>query len=100
MVPRRPPGPRPLMHEIQTIVRNRHGLHARPAHLVVQTAQRFDAKVLLMKGGFVADAESMMMLMALAPEIGEEITICADGPDERAAAEAIADLFERGFEEE
>ena len=77
-------------------LRNRDGLHARPAADFVKLASTFDAPVRV--NG--KDAHSLLGIMSLGLTRGMSVEI--SGPDERsrAAVEALADLIETGFGEE
>ena len=85
----------------QTItIKNRAGIHARPAALLVQTANQFDSEIYLEKNSERINAKSIMGIITLGATYKSEITIIAEGSDEKAAVEAIAALFENKFEEE
>ncbi|WP_308287488.1 dihydroxyacetone kinase phosphoryl donor subunit DhaM [Cryobacterium inferilacus] len=77
-------------------LRNRDGLHARPAADFVKLASTFDAAVTV--NG--KDAHSLLGIMSLGLTRGMKVEI--SGPDERsrAAVDALADLIETGFGEE
>jgi phosphocarrier protein HPr len=80
---------------------NRNGLHARPAHLFVQTANRYTSAVTVGRDGHErVNGKSIMGMMMLAAEHGAELEIVAEGPDAVAQVEALRDLVERGFGEE
>ena len=81
-------------------INNRLGLHARPAALIVQTAAGFKSDVRLSKDGVSVNAKSIMGVMMLAAEYGASITLTADGADERAALDALKQLFDEKFNEE
>ncbi|WP_414829851.1 HPr family phosphocarrier protein [Alteromonas sp. H39] len=82
-----------------TIV-NKLGLHARAATQLVQVANKFDAKVTLLKGEKEADANSVLGLMMLESHQGEQVEIISDGEDAEEALEAIASLIDGKFNEE
>jgi len=88
------------MIEKMTVIKNRAGIHARPAALNVQTAGKFKSKVFLQKGDDRINAKSIMGIITLGAGYDSEIRIIADGEDETAAAEAIDRLFQNRFEEE
>ncbi len=88
------------MTERMVTIKNRAGIHARPAALIVQTASRFACKLWLEKGGDRINAKSIMGIITLGASYGTPIRIIADGSDEEAAAAAIEHLFESRFEEE
>lgn len=88
------------MIEKVMIVKNRLGLHARPAAMFVQEAARFKSQVFVVKDGLQVNGKSVMGLMLLAAESGSKLTVKADGADEAKALEALEKLFERRFDEE
>lgn len=80
-------------------IRNRLGLHARAAALLVQTASRYDAEVTVAKDGEVVNGRSIMGVMMLAAEQGSSIDVVAKGPQAREALEAIRALVQARFNE-
>lgn len=80
-------------------VKNRAGLHARPASVLVKTAQQFDSNIYLEKEDMKVNAKSIMNIFALAATYNTELRISAEGCDEEAAFSAICTLFENRFEE-
>ena len=88
------------MTERTVTIKNRAGIHARPAALLVQTASKFAAKIWLEKGSDKINAKSIMGIITLGASYGTPIRISADGADEEAATAAIEALFESRFEEE
>ena len=87
-----------MMERSATIV-NPLGLHARPAALLVKLASRFASEITLAKDGEEVNGKSIMGVMILAAETGSTVVIRAQGPDEEAACEALAQLIENGFNE-
>ncbi|HNX68012.1 MAG TPA: HPr family phosphocarrier protein [Candidatus Omnitrophota bacterium] len=81
------------------VISNKLGLHARPAALFVQTANRFDALVEISKEELQVDGKSIMGIMTLAAEMGSSIVIRTSGKDAEAAMEALAKLIESNFGE-
>jgi phosphocarrier protein len=88
------------MIEREVTIRNRAGLHTRPASRLVKTAAQFDAEIFLRRDKYEVNGKSVIGVMTLAAEQGATLTLVADGPDEAAATEAIVALFEDGFGEE
>ena len=68
---------------------NKIGIHARPAALLVQTAARFQSKIMLRAGDKTADARSILMVMGLQAKQGTDLVVVADGPDEQEALAAL-----------
>jgi phosphocarrier protein HPr len=88
-----------MVEKIVTI-KNRAGIHARPAALLVQTANRFSSNIYLEKDGEKINSKSIMGILTLAATYNSPIKIIADGSDEEDAVQTIARLFETKFEEE
>jgi len=65
-------------------------LHARPAALLVQRAKQFSSDVKLEKDGTTVNAKSPMGVMRLGAGRGDVVRVIASGPDEEAAADALA----------
>lgn len=80
-------------------VRNKMGLHARPAALIVQTANKFPCEVTLVKDGQNVNGKSIMGVLMLAAAMGTTVTVRTEGEDAQKCADALAELFERGFNE-
>jgi phosphocarrier protein len=89
----------PVVRRTLTIA-NRLGLHMRAAAMVVQTANKFDADVSITKDGQEVSGKSIIGLMMLAAPQGSELEVAIDGAQAEEAMAALADLFERKFDEE
>ena len=88
------------MVERRVVIRNRLGLHARPATLLVQAAAKFEAEIFLSKGEVRRiNGKSIMGIMMLAAEHGAELLIEAEGNDADEAVAEVAALLESDFEE-
>ncbi len=88
------------MVELETTIKNRAGIHARPSAMIAQTAVKFASRIYLEKAGNRINAKSIMGIITLAASYGSKLKIIAEGVDEAAAAEALKALFESGFNEE
>lgn len=88
------------MTEKNVTVKNRAGIHARPAALIAQTANKFACEVMIDKDSVIVNAKSIMGVITMAAGYNTVLTIKADGPDEKQAVETIFDLFESKFDEE
>jgi len=78
----------------KVVVRNEVGLHARPASLFVQTANKYLSRIYIELDGKRVNGKSIMGVMSLGVFQGEEITIIAQGEDEVEAIEDLVDLIE------
>ncbi len=87
------------MVEKNVIVRNRAGIHARPAALLVETANLFTCEILIEKENNSINAKSIMGVITLGATYNTELKILANGSDENEALEALSKLFENRFEE-
>jgi len=87
------------MKEIIVRVKNKAGMHARPAALLVQTATTFVSKVYIEKKNKRVNGKSIMGVITLEASFDTELKIIADGIDEDQALQVIARLFEKKFEE-
>jgi phosphocarrier protein len=80
-------------------IKNKLGLHARAAALLVQTVNKFSAQVTVSKGGQTADGRSIMGVLTLAATQGSKIQVEASGEDAERAIKAIEKLVESRFNE-
>jgi phosphocarrier protein len=81
-------------------IKNRLGIHARPAAMLAQEAGKFKSDILISKEGMEVNAKSIMGIMMIAAEQGSHLGIVVDGPDEDIAFKALVETFEKIFEEE
>ena len=78
-------------------IKNKLGLHARAAALLVQTVNRFEAEVKFSKDGRVVNARSIMGVLTLAATQGSSIHVEARGKDAEEAVRAVEKLIEKKF---
>ncbi len=81
-------------------IKNRLGMHARPAQSFVDLANRFESSVVVRKGEEAVDGKSIMQMMMLAATEGTVVELEADGPDAEQAIQALVALVDRRFDEE
>jgi phosphocarrier protein HPr len=81
-------------------IRNRAGMHARPAALLVKTASSFASQIFIEKDTEKVNGKSIMGVITLGATFNTPLRIIADGPDEAEALDAIQKLFDNRFEEE
>jgi phosphocarrier protein HPr len=84
-------------HTLQ--IRNKFGLHARPAAEFVKLASKFQSDVWVRKQDLEVNGKSIMGMMMLAAEFGSEITIRASGDDAKQAVAELVALVNGGFGE-
>ncbi len=83
-------------------IENEHGLHARPAGLLVRTCSQFEGSVKVSKGEITVDGKSLLGMLRLGVKKGEKLILMVDeAPDIAMAAfqQAIHDLVLAGFNE-
>lgn len=88
------------MQEKDIIIKNKLGLHARPAAQLVQAASKFKSKIKILKDDQEVDGKSIMGLMTLAACCGSTLRVLAEGDDEVEAMESVSKIIENGFGEE
>ena len=71
------------------IIANEHGLHARPATLLVSIASKFECDITITFDGITVDLKSIMNTLSLGLKKGSQITIRTDGIDEVEALNVI-----------
>jgi phosphocarrier protein FPr len=91
------PAPAGPVEELRLVVRNRLGLHARPAALFVSTANRFEAELFVYKGERTASAKSINQVATLGVRQGDEILVTAAGAGAMDALKAIKELADDNF---
>lgn len=87
------------MIEKEVTIRNRAGLHTRPAAALVKLAAQFRSEFFIFKDGFEINGKSIIGVMTLAAEQGSTLQLKFEGEDEALAMETVVGLFERGFDE-
>lgn len=80
-------------------VRNRLGLHARAAAVLVALTSRFSSSIIIRKESFEIDGKSILGVLSLAAIRGTEIVVKIEGEDSREAMEEVSRLIETGFGE-
>ncbi|MBI4368263.1 MAG: HPr family phosphocarrier protein [Candidatus Omnitrophica bacterium] len=85
--------------EKKFVIRNKLGLHARPAALLVRVANRFKSEITLQKGKQKVNGKSIMGVMMLAAGPGSHLTVYIAGPDAVRAMAEIEKLIHNNFGE-
>ena len=84
------------MIERMVTIKNRAGIHARPAALLVQTASRYKSKIYIEKEQDRINGKSIMGIITLGAGYDTTLKLIVDGDDENDAVEALIRLFEIG----
>lgn len=81
-------------------IKNRLGIHARPAARFAKTANAFESTIRVQKDGLEVNGKSIMGIMMLAAAQGNIIQVEAEGTDEQEALRALGELIDQKFEED
>ena len=87
------------MQEKTVTVRNKAGIHCRPSSAILVAAGKFPGvrfEVVAERGK--TELKSILDLLALGLQRGDMVTVRAEGADEQAACEKIAELFATEFD--
>jgi len=74
-------------------IKNKQGLHARPAALFVQIANKYSCDITLQKGKQKINGKSIMGIMMLEAGVGSKILITAVGEDAESAMHELEGLL-------
>src|SRR5215212_2441211 len=88
------------MKQLDLIIRNRTGLHARPARVFVDIAKQFQSNIRIGHGQKLVNAKSLISVLTLGVTSGQQISIDVDGADEAAAIAALEAAVWSGLGEE
>ncbi len=79
----------------ELIVKNKQGLHARPAALFVQIANKFDAQIAVIKDNEKVNGKSIMGILMLGAEEGSTIILEAQGKDAESALVELEKIIDK-----
>ena len=79
-------------------LKNKYGMHVRPAGLFAKVASRYDAEIDVEKDGTVVSGKSIMALMTLEAVSGAVLKVSAEGPQAVEALDELEALVERKFD--
>lgn len=85
------------MQQRDFVIENRVGLHARPAAVCVQLANKFKSNIVVRKDGKSVSAKSILGVLSLGVEGGMKISVAIEGEDEREAMNAFSRLVADKF---
>ena len=88
-----------MVHQ-EVEIKNKLGMHARPAALFVQTASKFKSDVYIRRDEHEVNGKSIMGVMMLAAEMGSTVVITANGEDENEAIAALVEIVNNKFNED
>lgn len=85
------------MKELNYVITDPEGIHARPAGELVKLAKSFESSVKIVKDGKAADCKKIFAVMGLGVKKGHEITMQMEGADEEAAFEGISKFLQENL---
>jgi len=85
--------------ERDVVIKNKLGIHARPAAMLVQLSNKFRSEIFITKDSMSVSGKSIMGVMTLAASRGTKLKIKAVGEDAEEAVNKIISLFEQKFGE-
>jgi phosphocarrier protein HPr len=87
--------------EIKTFkLKNKLGMHARPAAAFVKIAQQYNADIYIDRNGQTVNGKSILGILTMACPMGGALTIKAEGDDAKDAMAALENLIENKFGED
>lgn len=81
------------MVQVSYEIKNKEGLHARPASDFCKTANKFKSSISVIKDGEAFEAKSILMVLCVGAVKGDVIEIRADGEDEQEAVDALIETL-------
>jgi len=88
-----------MLVEKTVVIKNKQGLHARPAALFVQIANKFDCDITVTKGKTKVNGKSIMGIMMLEAGRGTKVTISANGDNAERAVNELEELLSSEVED-
>lgn len=81
------------MKSFNYTIKDKVGIHARPAGLLAKTAKEYSSEIIIEKDGKSVNVTRLMQLMSLGVKCGDTVKVSVSGDDEEAAFEAIQRFF-------
>lgn len=89
-----------IVVEAEIEIRNKDGLHMRPAMQFVDVANQFDCRITVSNDKDSVDAKSIMQMSMLAAVCGTKLALKAEGEDAQKAVDALRELVEENLFDE
>ncbi|MGB4658883.1 MAG: HPr family phosphocarrier protein [Mobilitalea sp.] len=81
------------MKKFEYVIKDKLGIHARPAGIIVKEAAKYSSSITMQKGEKSIDAKKIFALMSLGVKNEDSVTIICEGEDEEAALDSMEMLF-------
>ena len=85
------------MKEFSYTIKDKLGIHARPAGLLVKTAEKFDSEIIIKINDKTANGKKIFSIMSLGIHEGDKISVSASGTDEDIAISELQKFFEENL---
>ena len=85
------------MKEFSYVIKDKEGIHARPAGFVVAEAKKYASNITVSNKGKTADLKRIFGVMSLCVKCGEEVVVKCEGADEDNAAIALEKVFKENL---
>ena len=85
------------MRTFEYTIKDKLGIHARPAGLLVNAVRALDSEVTVTKGSKTVGGAQLIALMGLGVKCGDTITVTVSGGDERASENALKEFLEKNL---
>ena len=82
------------MRTFEYTIKDKLGIHARPAGMLAKTAKGLDSEITVAKGERAVGASKLIALMGLGVKCGDTITISISGGDEETSEKAMKDFLD------
>lgn len=82
------------MKQLEVEIKNEHGIHARPAGLIINTVKKHESVLTIQSKDITVNASNIFEILSLGAAKGEKLTLIADGKDENELLEELKKLFE------
>lgn len=88
------------MINLELLVQNELGIHARSASKLVRTCKKYQSEINAVKEGKIFDLKHVLGAMMLKAKLNEVVSVSIEGPDEEQAAAELKQLFDSKFGEQ
>lgn len=85
------------MRTFEYTIKDKLGIHARPAGLLVNAVRALNSEVAVTKGAKTVGGAKLIALMGLGVKCGDTITVTVSGGDERASENALKEFLEKNL---
>lgn len=82
------------MKKFEYVIKDKLGIHARPAGMLAKEAKKYQSKIVLEKEGKKAEATKLMAVMGLGIKCGDMIQVEISGADENEVCTSVKEFFE------